>query len=126
MQFRVEHLEGGEILGNIVGGEFLLSAHGDGRRLAVHIFDHPLETDLLQIEDDVDDTLDDARDGVELMRDTVDPDRGDGETFQRGEQDAAQCVADGDSVSRLEGPELETTKGLARIEHDHLVRFLKC
>ena len=38
----------------------------------------------------------------------------------------AEGVADGLSVARLEGPELETADGLGAFEHDDLIRFLKC
>ena len=50
----------------------------------------------------------------------------DSKTFQRGEKNAAESVADGRAVSRLKRPEFETADGVCAFEHYHLVRFLKC
>ena len=58
-----------------------------------------LEFDFLQIQDDVRHILDDAVDGGELVHGAVDFDRGDGGSFQRGQQHAAKGVADGVSVT---------------------------
>lgn len=62
-----------------------------------------LELDLLEVEDDLDDVLDDARDAGELVRGPLDADRGDGGTFQRGEKRATERVANGVSITGLEG-----------------------
>ena len=67
-----------------------------------------------------------AGDDLELLVHTSDLDLRDGETFQRGEEDAAEGVADGLSVAGLKRPELETTHGLGAFEHDHLVGLLNC
>ena len=122
----VQHLERRQSLGDVLGGKFGLTADRDARRLGVHGVHHPAEADLLQVQDDVLHAFDHAGDGLELFLDPADLDLRDGETFQRGEEDAAEGVADGLSVARLKRPELETADGLGAFEHDHLVGFLKC
>ena len=77
-----ENLEIGETLGDIPCSEFLLATDSYGYHLAVDILDHPLEADLLQVQDDVDDILDNSGNGVELVSDTLDFYRGDGKSFQ--------------------------------------------
>ena len=62
-----------------------------------------LELDLLEVEDDLDDVLDDTRDGGELVRGALDADGGDGRALKRGEERAAERVADGVAVAGLEG-----------------------
>ena len=62
-----------------------------------------LEEDLLEVEHDVGDILDHARERGELVHGALDLDAGDGGAFQRGEQHAAQRVAEGMAVAGLEG-----------------------
>ena len=104
----------------------MLTADNDVCRLGFLSLNHPLETNLLEVQDDVLHTFDHTGNGRELLVHAVDPDLTDGKTFQRGEQDATKRVADGLSVSGLKRPEFETAHGVRAFEHDHLVRFLKC
>ena len=58
-----------------------------------------LELDFLQVQNDVGHVFDDAFDGGEFVHRAVDLDRGDGRAFERGEQHAAEGVADGVAVT---------------------------
>ena len=58
-----------------------------------------LEQDLLQVQNDVGHVLDHAVNGGEFVHRAVDLDGGDGRAFERGEQHAAQRVADGVAVT---------------------------
>jgi len=62
-----------------------------------------LELDLLEVEDDLNDVLDDAGDAGELVGSPLDLHRSDGGAFQRGEERAAERVADGVSITGLKG-----------------------
>ena len=61
-----------------------------------------LEDDLLEVEDDVADVLDDVGDGGELVQRALDADGRDGRALERGEQHAAERVADRDAEAALE------------------------
>ena len=61
------------------------------------------QRNLLQVEDDVGRILDDARNRRELVQHAVDLDRRDRRAFNRGQQHAAQRVADGRAEAALEG-----------------------
>ena len=84
-------------------------AGGDGagagrlQRHALGAFGVHAQGELLDVEDDVDDVLADAFERRELVDHAVDLDRGDGGALQRGEQDPAQRVAEGDAEAALEG-----------------------
>ena len=78
---------------------FFVHAEHDAMRVVVV----GIELDLFEIEDDFHHVLDDAGNGLELVIDSLDLDRGDGGTFERGEEHAAERVADGVAVAGLEG-----------------------
>jgi hypothetical protein len=58
-----------------------------------------LELDFLQVQDDVGHVLDHAVNGGEFVHGAIHLDGGDGRAFERGEQHAAQRVADGVAVT---------------------------
>ena len=126
MLLRVQNLEGRQSFRDVLSGKLLLAADSDVRRLSLDRVHHPLETDLLEVQDDVLHALDHAGDSGEFIVHSLDLDLADGETFQRGQQNAAKGIADGLSVSRLKGPELETADGVGAFEHYDLVGLLKC
>jgi hypothetical protein len=49
----------------------------------------------------------------------------DGVAFQRRQQDAAQCIAYGDTKTWLKGSEFKGAIELGRVQHDYLVWFLE-
>ena len=61
-----------------------------------------LEDDLFEVEDDLGHVFDDVADGRELVERAVDAKGRDRRALERREEDAAQRVADGDSVAALE------------------------
>jgi len=62
-----------------------------------------LEEDLLQVEHDVGDVFRHAGQRAEFVHSTFELDAGDGGAFQRGEEHAAQGVAEGVSVTGFKG-----------------------
>ena len=60
------------------------------------------------------------------MLHTIDADGGDRISFERGKENATECIADGDAVSGLQRAELEQSVGFAGLDHDHLIGFLEC
>ena len=89
----------------------------DGRLVALHA-----DAELLDVEDDVGDVLEHAVHRAELVEDVLELDRGDGGSFERGEQDAAQAVADGGAEAALErlDEEPRVTVRLRRLVADDL------
>ena len=73
------------------------------RAVALHLHGHRLD-----VEHDVDHVLADAGNRRELMQHVVDLDRRDGRTLQRGEQHAAQRVADRRAEAAFERLRVET------------------
>ena len=126
MLLGIEHLEGRQSLGDVFGGELLLSADGEVDLLRIHAFDHPLETNLLEVKDDLLHAFDNTGNGGELVVDAAHPDLGDGEAFERSEENAAECVADGLAVAWLQRAELKPAEGVGAFEHYHLIGLLKC
>ena len=121
----VEHLESVEEAVHVAGDEGGLSGDDDGGLLAGLLGDAVFQAHLLEIEDDVGNIFHDTGDGGELLSHTFDLDGGDGEAFQRGEQDAAECIADGHAVAGLEGAELKLTMEIIGFHHDDFIGFLK-
>ena len=62
-----------------------------------------LESDLLEIKNDVGDIFHNSREGGEFVRCSSDLYRGDGGSFQRREQNAAEGVANGVSITSFKG-----------------------
>ena len=62
-----------------------------------------LEDDFLQVEDDVGHVLDDVADGRELVERALELDGRDGRALERGEEHAAERVADGMAITGFEG-----------------------
>jgi hypothetical protein len=60
------------------------------------------DDELLEVQDEVGDVLLDARHGGELVQDAVDPDAGDSSAGDRGQQGAAERVAEGVAETGLE------------------------
>ena len=126
MLIRIQHRERRQSFGDVLRFELLLAADDDSCLFAVYAFDHPLETDLLEVEDDVLHTFDDAGDVCEFLVDTGNAYLADGKTFKRCKENATKGVAYGLAVTRLKGAEFETSESLGTFEHDNLVRFLEC
>ena len=122
----VQHHKRRQSLGDILCRELLLAADHDVRRLSVDRLYHAAEAYLLEVQDDVLHALDYAGNRCELLVHAGDSDLADGETLQRGQQDATKSIADGLTVAGLQGAELETADGIGAFKHDDLVRFLKC
>ncbi len=114
------------IFGDVGGGDFALLVDRDAERLGVLVLE-VAELDLLQVEDDVGDVLDDARERAELVLGTFDFHRGDGGTFEGGEQHAAQGVSNRVAVAGLEwfGGELGVGVGGGGLVFDESVRHLE-
>ena len=70
------------------------------------------DDEVLDVEDELGDVLLDTGDGGELVQDAVDADAGDRGTRDRGEQGAAQRVAERVAEARLEGLDDEPGPGL--------------
>jgi len=69
---------------------------------------------LLQVEDDVGGVLDHALDRRELVEHAVNLHGGDGRTFNRRQQHAAQGVADGGAEAALEGLRVEAAEPIGQ------------
>ena len=96
----IEHLDGGielDVGGGDVAGALDLDAQ-HFRLAGVH-----LQQDLLEVQDDVGDILDAALQVAEFVFGALDAHGGDGGAFQRGQQHAAQGIAEGAAVAGLEG-----------------------
>src|SRR6185437_8642284 len=121
LQIRIEHHDIADGL-DVTGGD-------DARTLLLH--DHALgafalhlDRDVLDVEHDVGDVLANARDRGELVQHAVDVDRLHGSALQRGQQDAAQRVAERlteAAFQRLRHQRRETVRVVAR-GHLELVR----
>ena len=59
--------------------------------------------DVLQVHQYLNDILTHTRNGTKLMQHPIDPDRRDSGASNRGEQDPAQCIAQGHPVAPLQG-----------------------
>ena len=84
----------------------LAGAGGDQRRLDLVGVGVHADDEILEVEDDVGDVLFDAGHAGELVRDALDADAGDRGAAQRGQQHAAEAVAEGVAealVERLDG-----------------------
>src|ERR1700760_772066 len=111
VQVAIEHF-------NIVVG-FDLAAHDLARsvyadaRDAGPFADH-LERNLLQVQDDVGCVFDNAGNGTELMRNSLDAHARDGGAFDGAQQDTAETGADGGPESTLERLRRELTVTLGK------------
>ncbi len=96
----VEHLDAGVEL-DVAGrdGTFLCDVEEEDARLAIG----ELEEDLLEVEHDVGHVFRDAGQGAEFMDGALELDARDGGAFQRGEEHAAQGVAEGVAVTGFKG-----------------------
>src|SRR5699024_6521292 len=106
-QIGIEHLEVRHEIRDVARRQFALSRDIDGHSFRVHIFHRPDKPHLLEIEDNVDDTLHHARNGGELVVDSGNPYVRYRVTLQRGQQDTAQGISDCHTESRLQRTELE-------------------
>ena len=99
MQLGVVHLDAGrrrDVAGGDLTGTLLAQVHDD--RLVVLGGDD----EFLDVEDQVGDVFLHARDGRELVEDTVDPDAGDRGAGNGRQQGATQRVAEGVAEARLQ------------------------
>ncbi len=85
-----------------------------------------LESDLLEIEDDIGDILLYSGNGVQFMRHSVDSDGVDGETAQRRKENPPEGVSDCLAITGLKRLEFELSEETVRFKHHDLVGFLKC
>ncbi len=123
---RVENLKSCKRLANVTGLEHLLARHGDGSLFRFGVFDNLLEVNLLEVEDDVGYIFLDTGHGVKLMLNAIDANRGNGKTLERGEENATERITYSYAISGLQWLELELTEEIIGLQHDDLVRFLKC
>ena len=82
MQLRIQHLERRQSFGNILCGKLLLTAYSNVCHFGVDRLYHSLESYLLEVENDVLHTLDNAWDRSELLVHSGDLDGADGKAFQ--------------------------------------------
>ena len=90
------------------------------------VFGELLETDLLEVKDDVCYIFLDPGDSIQFMRDTVNTDGVNSKATQRREQDASECITDCLAITGLEGADFELSERIIVLEHDDLIGFLKC
>ena len=126
VQVGVEHREIGKTLCQVRSSEFLLTTNSHSSSFALFSLDHSLQTNLLEVEDDVHHVLYHAGDCVKLVLDTLDADGSNGKTLQRREQNAAKRVTNGGRITGLQRAELKAAEGIGSVQHYHLVRFLEC
>src|SRR6266496_555513 len=118
LEVGVEDLElrrGLDVLGRDCAGSTLRPAHLDLRRVAMQALNQ-----VLEVEQDVGDVLANARQGRELVRDALDLDRGDRGALERGEQHAAQRVAECVAEAAIERLDLEDSAVLVDLFVDDL------
>ena len=84
---------------NIAGGDFPFLVYAE-RKFARLVLGR-LKLDTLQIEDDIGDVFDHARQSGEFVLCARDFHRRDGSAFQRGKKDASKRVAHGVAVARF-------------------------
>ncbi len=125
-QFWIEHLETGKNLTQIACSEHIRARYAYRTFLGLVVFCELLETNLLEVKNDVCHILLHSGNRVELVSHSLDADGTDGETSERRQKNATQGVADSLSISRLERTEFKFSEGVARFKHDHLIGFLKC
>src|SRR5690606_19265676 len=81
-------------------GTFAINLEGEHHLVAIGGGD---DEHLLEVEHDVGDVFNDTVDALELVVHALDPDRDNGGAFDRAAQDATEGVADGVTVTGLEG-----------------------
>ncbi len=85
-----------------------------------------LKVYFLEVKNDVCDIFLDAGDSVKLVFHSVNADRRNGETFEGGEKDATQGVANGYTISRFQWLKLKFTEMIIGFQHEDFVGFLEC
>ena len=110
---------------DVAGLELFLTRHGDGRLFRIGVFNQLFEVDFLEVKDDVGDVFLNTGNGIELVANAVDSDARDGEAFERGEEDAAECVADRNAITRFQWLELKLTEGVVGFQHQDFIGFLE-
>ena len=125
-QLGVQHLEVGQEVRDITGGEFALTGHVDRHLLTLDTLDGLDETHLLEVQNDLKHSFHNTGDSSKLMIDTGNLHRCDRIALQRREQDAPQRIADGHAKSGLERTEFKTSERRGGFEHYYLFRLLKC
>ena len=103
----IEDLEAREGLAYVTGLEHLLTRHCDGCLLRLGVFGHLLEVYLFEIQDDVGHIFLNPGDGIKFVFHAVYLDCRNGIALKRREQYTTQCVADSDTIARLQRLELE-------------------
>ena len=110
------------------GGDFGRAGRAEVKALGAFAFH--LEGDLLHVQHDVGDVLADAGERAELVQHAVDLDRGDRGALERGEEHAAQRVAQRHSEAALQrlgdehGAAAGIATGLLLLERVRLLQFL--
>ena len=104
----------------------MLAADGNVDSLGIDGLDHAAESHLLEVEDDVLHTLDNAGNGLELLVNSDNLDLGNRKTLERCKKNASESIADSLAVSGLKRTEFKAAHGIGAFEHDHLVGFLEC
>ena len=87
--------------GDVTGGDSSLFVYTENDAVGFVVVG--VEFNFFQVENNFDHILKNIRNGLELMINSVDLDRNDGGTFERGKKDAAEGVAHGVSIAGLKG-----------------------
>ena len=112
---------------DVACGDAAVFFDGDGQEARLLAFAVVMEAHLFQIQDDLNDVFDDARDSGELVFNTANLHRSDGGTFQGGEEHAADGVSEGMAVTFVKrlGDELSVGLGGRGLVFDETVRHFE-
>jgi Na+-translocating ferredoxin:NAD+ oxidoreductase RNF subunit RnfB len=116
--------KGKPVMADCKKGCIALNMHAD----SLFSYFHSLfasKTNLLEVKDEVGHVGNNTRDSSKFMINTIDLNRTDSITFERTDEHATNSVTNCDTITRLERTELKNSVFVARIQHDHLVRFNK-
>ena len=125
-EFGVQNFEPGESFTQVAGFEHVGSRDFHATGFGLVFVSRLLEADLLQVKDDVCDVFLNPRDGSQLMSNTVDAYRVDGEATKTRKEDAPKSIADCLAVTGFQRTKLELAELRVLFQHDDLFGFLKC
>ncbi len=122
----IEHLKATENLANVTSFKHILARNLDSSLFRFGLVDHAFQAHLLEVEDDVGHVLLHAWNRSELVFNAIDANVAYCIALKRREQDAAQSIADGHTITRFQWAELEFAEGVVGFQHQNFVWFLKC
>ena len=124
-QFRVEHLETGDVLLKITGSQLLGSRNRDGHCFVIDLVDLLLEAHLLQVQHDLGHIFHHTGDRREFVVNTFDTNRSNCKSFQGRKQYTSKGVTNGQSITWLEWAKFEFPLPIRRTDHDNFIWLLK-